>query len=909
MNAMSRDAEHSRAGTDAPDANERWAVVQQLFDAIVDLPDHAQQSRLTALTTDDSLQREVMALVQADRHSAGALDGSLEQLASRLIDVVDDHIGRMVGPYQLRSLLGEGGMGVVYLATRNDVPRTVALKIMRDGGLSPARRARFLAERSALAQLSHDGVAQLFDGGTLDDGSPWFAMEYVQGVALDEYVHVHRLDLPARLALLMRVCDAVQHAHAHAIVHRDLKPSNILVTEAGSVKLLDFGIAKQLDDVLGATAAATQSGLRLMTPAYAAPEQLRGDAVGVYTDVYALGVITYQVMAGALPFELSRSTPADALFTVLEREPERVSVAAKRAAYAHGPAPLSLTSRQWNDLDLVCATAMHKDPARRYRTVDALARDLQHLSRGAPLDAHPDSLSYRASRFFARHRRAVAATGVAALLLLIAGTISVRRIAVARDAAQSEVRRREALQQFLLALFTGNEQGAPPDSLRVTTVIDRGERQAQMLMQDPAMQGDLYVALGRIHLALGRHARADSALSAGIRALTTTGDAVAVSTAWTALADVRLGEARYAAADSAIQRASEFLNAPAHGRVSPDRARARARARARVRAAHGQRQIAQGHYDSAAVTLGDVLLDLERVPDDALLTNEVRAELADVAFYRGELDRADSLNAVVLTTYKAIAGARHPLVAATLVNLGASQFERGAYRAAETFYRDALRISEGYFGREHVQVASNRTMLGRALVFQERFDEAAGELLQALDIQRRVLGDQHPNIASTLNELGNIALKRQALDSADAYFTRMANVYRAANGDEHFTVAVALSNRGTVAMQRGDLVAAEQFYRDVAQRFAAAQGERHMNTGIARIKLGRALIRQRRWREGIAESGRGYDIVAPQAEPGISFLQASRRDRADAWEALGDSAKAGGLRAEAKRHDPPAAPK
>lgn len=886
--------------SDPDDAARRWQSVQALFDLLVDVPAPEQRQRLAALTDDAPLAAEVLALLEADAHDAGLLDRPLAHVASRLIDVADEALLRRIGPYHLLSLLGEGGMGVVYLAQRDDVPRPVAVKIMRDGGLSPARRARFLAERAALARLSHPAVAPLYDAGTLDDGNPWFAMEYVDGIPLDEYCRVHALSVAKRFALLSRVCEAVQHAHEHAIVHRDLKPSNILVTASGDVKLLDFGIAKQLDadDEQGVT----QSGLHMLTPAYAAPEQLRAATVGVYTDVYALGVITYQLLADTLPFDLSRTTPGEALTLMTDGEPERVSVTARRVVpdrYARHP------RREWNDFDLLCSTAMHKDPRRRYRTVEAFHRDLLHAVRGEPLEAHADSSWYRGSRFLSRHRRPVAVAVVAAVALLAMFTVSVVRIAEAGERARAELRRRESLQRFLLALFTGDQEGAPPDSLRVTTVIDRGERQAAMLNREPLVQGDLYLALGKVQLALGRHERADTVMRAAITAMRASGNRQAMVSALLGLADVRLAQARYADADSITRVAAALLADPASAAEHDGDA---TRVQAELRSVVGRRQVAQGQYDSSATTLQQALALLGDRDEDALLRAQVQGDLADAAFYLGHFERADSLNTIVLAGYRRHVGDRHPRVAATLVNLGASQFERGHYAKAAQYYREALAITEAYYGGEHVQSATTRTMLGRALVYLDALTDATKELQRALAVQRAVLGEAHPAVASTLNELGNIALRRGELASADSAFRRMADSYRAAQGDAHFTVAVALSNRGTVAMQRGDLPAAERIYRDVVRRFTDSQGPTHVNTGIARIKLGRALIRQQRWRDGIAESRAGHDVVAAQAAPGISFLQAARRDMASALAALGDARRADSLRAVADSLDAPSPP-
>src|SRR5688500_18568620 len=252
-------------------------------------------------------------------------------------------------------------MGVVYLAERADLGSVAAIKVLRDAWLSPARRERFAAEQRTLAQLNHPSIARLYDADTLPDGTPWFVMEYVEGVPLTAYCETHASTVADRLRLFRDVCTAVLHAHRHAIIHRDLKPSNILVSEDAKVKLLDFGIAKQLESL---DADQTRTGLRAMTPAYAAPEQVRAGRLGIHTDVYSLGVVLYELLSGRLPFDLADKTPSEVERIIVEQEPERPSAAARRTpALPVGTTRAHSASRpQWADLDVLCLTAMHKDP-------------------------------------------------------------------------------------------------------------------------------------------------------------------------------------------------------------------------------------------------------------------------------------------------------------------------------------------------------------------------------------------------------------------------------------------------------------------------------------------------------------------------------------------------------------------
>lgn len=865
--------------TPDPLADPAWARIQAVFDAVADLPPEQRAAALPAACDGDAeLEREVWALLDAHDHGLPLLDRSRAELASVLLAGRVTGAPTHIGPYRLLHPIGEGGMGVVYLAERDDVGRRVAIKLLRDAWLSPARRARFITEQRALAQLDHPNIARLFDAGTLPDGTPWFVMELVEGVPLTEYVTQRGSSLPERLALLRAVASAVQHAHDQAIVHRDLKPSNILVTADGVVKLLDFGIAKRLvaDQKPGGAADVTRTGMRFMTPAYAAPEQLRGERVGVFTDVYALGVLLFELAVGHPPFDAAGLSAAEFERQVLEQPPTALT----RAITAHEPARLAwLSPTRWRELELVCGCALQKEPTRRYRTVDALLRDLDHFEAQEPLDAHPDSSGYRVRQFVRRRWRGLLVSAALATAAVVAAVTYTVRVERARVAAVQEADRRARLQQFLLSLFDGGDEAGPADSLRVLTLVDRGAQEARLLRGDPAGQADLLASLGGVYQKLGRFARADSMLDEALAAYGRAPDGgplEARAALFVTRGDLRIDQAQFAGADSALREASRLA----------ERARAPWRLHARILGTIGRRLEEQGQYDSATTVLEQALASYPVGDTEPDTRAALQGELANVYFYAGRYDASDSLNRDALRWYERRRGGAHPAVAEIYINLGATEFERGRYASAAQWYARAFAIDSAFYGADHFRSAANLVMLGRAQVRLDQYDVAEATLRRALAVQRATFGDAHPRVASILNELGNVAIKHQAFDSADAYFTRMADVYRAANGDAHFTVAVALSNRATVYNEQKQYARAEAIYRDVVQRFTRAQGADHLNTGIARIKLGRSLIRQRRWRDGAQESEAGYQIVSRQSEPGVSFLQAARKDLAEAYAAL-----------------------
>jgi serine/threonine protein kinase len=381
---------------------QRWDRIEELFHQAADLPRNDQQAFLRAACGDESIRAEVAAMLEEDSQGASLLDSDLCQVAHALLGAGPGSPLGQFGKYRILRQLGEGGMGIVYLAEREDLGNHVAIKILRDSWSSMARRERFAREQKTLAALNHPSIARLYDADTSADGTPWFVMEYVDGLPLAEYCEQNRCSLQTRLKLFRDVSEAVEYAHRNGIIHRDLKPSNILVKNDGSVRLLDFGIAKQLD--LEAPVDQTRTGVHLLTPAYASPEQIRGLPVTIQSDVYSLGVILYELLTGRLPFDAAGLTPVDAAQRLLTHEPEKPSTIAPQT-----PA----------DLDVLCLTAAHRDPQRRYRTVGALLRDVDHYMNREPLEARPDSLSYVLAKFAERNRLAL--TALAAVIVLLAG--------------------------------------------------------------------------------------------------------------------------------------------------------------------------------------------------------------------------------------------------------------------------------------------------------------------------------------------------------------------------------------------------------------------------------------------------------------------------------------------------------
>jgi serine/threonine-protein kinase len=877
---------------------ERWERIQAVFhEALERPPAERRQFVLSSAGGDAELANEVLALVAEDEHEDSLLDRGLDPIAAGVL-AGDAHPPRQVGHYQLGAMLGEGGMGVVYGATRPDLGQRVAIKILRDAWLSPVRRERFAIEQTMLARLEHPSIARLLDADTLPDGTPWFAMEYVDGEPLTRFCAAQGLSIRARVGLVREVCEAVQHAHEHAVMHRDLKPSNILVTREGRPKLLDFGIAKSLEAVESGVQR-TRTELRLMTPAYAAPEQFIGEGQGVHTDVYALGVVLYELLTGRVPIELEGRTPTEQATMVLHQEPEKPSVVARRGGVATAERGVS-----WSDLDVICLTALQKDPARRYRSVESLVRDLDHYLRGEPLEARPDTIGYRTNKFVRRNWQplAVAAAVVIAVAALV--TTYTLRLRSARNEALAEARRTRRIQGFMNELLTGSDADAdrarrgspsdpeppleadagPSDTLRVVDVLERGAKRASHLDAEPAIQGELYQTIGAMFRVLGRTAEADSMLSAALRVRQSRlGQGHPdVARSLVALGQLRVDQLRLDEAERLIRQGLEL----SRRRASED-----PEAVARGTAALGNVLVAREDY-ARGIPLIEEAVQLDSV---AGLSERERSktltDLANAHYYAGHVGAADSISRQVLAVDRRLNGDRHPSVASDLVNLGYFARDSGRQAEAERQFREAYDIYRGWWGDDHPATASALSALGGVLVVEDKLDEARVVLNHALAIRERILGPSHALVANTLNDVALLAEKQERWVDAEAAYRRQIAIYRAAFHDHYSWIGVAWANLGTMEYHRKRFVEAERCLREALKSYAGTLPADHLNVGIAHFKLGRILLKMNRSAEAEAESRIGYDILM-RADPQGVWVDPVRTDLAAEYQALGRPAEA-----------------
>ena len=813
----------------------RWERIQEIFHKVSDLSASDQQDYLrTACRGDDALLAEIESMLEKDAHSSSLLDGGLPPLAQDLLDRPQGLSPESdFGPYQIVKPIGEGGMGIVYLARREDIGSLVAIKLLRDGLLSPDRRRRFASEQKTLAKLQHPFIAQIHDAGTLDDGAPWFVMEYVEGRRITDYCRERACSMDQRLRLFRSVCEAVQYAHRQAIIHRDLKPSNILVKADGTVKLLDFGIAKQLQNA-DEQLEQTRTAFRPMTLPYASPEQIRGDSLGTESDVYSLGVILYELVTGQLPFDFSNLSTGEAERLILQREPQPPSAVARRSR---------LPRSAWGELDVLCLTAMHKDLQRRYRSVEALIRDIDHYLKGEPLEARPDSLRYRLGKFVRRNRRVLTlATAVCGIFIALV-VFFVVRLARARTAALAETTRTQRIERFMLNLFDGGDKTVGPSgSLPAVALLDRGVQNARTLNGEPAVQAELYQTLGNMYQKLGKYDQADSLLRSSLdRRKSIAGpDSADVAQGLVSLGALRLDQGQLAEAERLVREGLAIDQR----RLSPQDP-----SRTKAESALGRIQEERGAYNDAVKTLDETIRLQSANNENTTDLSESINELATAHYYLGHLALADSLYRRGLAMDRQLYGAVHPRVADDFYDMGLVQHDLGNNRQAEQDYRQALAIKESWYGKEHPDTALIMAAVGQSLIYQGKYDEAAGILQDALGIQERIFGKVHPQVAMGLNVLGVLELRRGHFAEAEKDFNRMADINRAVYDDRHYLVGIALLNLGEVYLEEKNLTRAEHFYREALSRFTEKLPPGHPNTAIVEIRLGHTLVLEGQYKE------------------------------------------------------------
>jgi tetratricopeptide (TPR) repeat protein len=733
----------------SPDTLER---VRALFDACIDLPPHEREALLRTQPQDAEAERLLQAMLAADAQVGDLFDTPVSVWAAQLDDASDGTdalIGSMLGDFRIAARLGQGGSSVVFDAEREmgGAVQRVALKVLRTGLFSREAQRRFRREQAILAQLTHPNIAALIDAGVSDVGIPYIAMERIDGQTVVEHADARQLDRTARLRLLVTIADAVDAAHRALVVHRDLKPANVLVDREGRVKVLDFGIAKLLDDD------ATQTQHIALTPGYAAPEQYRPGPITTAVDVYGLGVIGAELLLGA------RLGPDAALLPGPDAEAVRM---------------------RWRALDpdlaTLLRTALAEDPLRRYASARHLADDIERHLRREPIAAHPPSWRYLARKFVSRHRLALSLAGM--MLALLLGALAV--VVAQRNLARQEAARADSLREFMFDAFAEVEPAGPRDA--PATVLDVVKRAISASARDegvdPRARLDLRLRLAQV---LQRQGDLEGAreLFAEVKA--------AATRSW-GEDDALARDAAVALAQNSMAR-GEFALSRAQFDALPDDAADPVRRVERLSLsavlATRVRELDRAQRD------GEAALALARTLDDPELLRATLNDWSIVLLAADRLDKAIAVHVELLGLNRARFGQRHQKVANVQAALARAYRRSGDLARAEDAARAAVEIDRAIYAGDDRHAAVNLNAL--MLVLRERgdLDGALVAAREALRINSAVLGEDHPDTALARYGVGELLVQQERYAEAAPLLARTTADNEREFGADHWRTAAA----------------------------------------------------------------------------------------------------------------------
>jgi serine/threonine protein kinase/tetratricopeptide (TPR) repeat protein len=777
-----------------------------------------------------------------------------------------------IGHYRILRLLGEGGMGSVFLAEQENPHRIVALKVIKLGFVSADLLRRFEQEAHALGRLQHPGIAQIYEAGMADSGfgpQPYFAMEYISGQTLIEYVEEHRLDVRARLELMAKVCDAMNHAHQRGIIHRDLKPGNILVDQAGQPKILDFGVARVADSEVEMTRQ-TDLGQLLGTLPYMSPEQVQPDPeeLDIRSDVYALGVIMYELLAGHLPHDMRQMALPEIVQTIRDVDP--ISLGSIKRIYR-------------GDIETIVAKALEKDKTRRYASAAELAADIRRYLADQPIVARPPTTNYQLQKFARRHKALVSGAVAVVLALSVGVVVSTWQLVRARRAEAAAQAVNDFLQDDLLAQASAANQSGPttkPDAdLKVRTALDRAAiKITGKFDKQPGVEASIRDTIGQTYSDLGLYpeARKQLELALELHQRVEGPNNPKTLTAAMRLGSVAEKQGKYAEAEALQNQTIEAMRrvlGPEHpdtlkatnglATVYMDQAKyAQAEAiytqnleierrvlgpenSQTLRGMHslGAVYLYEGKYAQAEPFYSRTVEIERRVlgpehPNTLLGINN----LATLYQSEGKYAQAEVLFSQILEIYSRISGPEHPDTLLVMNGLAGTFTAEGKYAQAEALYSKTAEIQGRVLGHEHPSTLSSRYSLGQTYFYEGKYEQAEALLTQTFEIRRRVLGAEHPGTLRCSSYLAYTYALEGKNAEAEALFNRDLEVQRRVRGPENEDTLTTLTHMAFLYEVEGKYGSAETF---AAQALAGRRhilGSEHPATAASEADLAQAYV-------------------------------------------------------------------
>jgi len=838
----------------------QWQRLESLFEQAIGMDAAGQAALLQAAEGEDpQLARRLASLLAADaRHHANTSvqSGHFLQHSLAAIDAHGAVSGDRVGPYVLREELGRGGMGVVFRAERADgqVQQQVALKIVKRALLDASGRERFLREREIVASFQHPSIARMLDVGQTADGSPYLAMELIRGQPITSYCDANRLSARERVAMFLRVCEAVQHAHANLVLHRDLKPSNVLVADDGLPKLIDFGIAKPLGIVAG-DEEPTATAQRFFSPSNVAPEQLRGERVGVACDVYQLGTLLHELLCGTPVFPTSGITAGMFERQVREVPPETPSARAAKAGEAvvqarHVASAAALARELRGDLDAIVARALRKAPRERYGSVDQLADDLRRYLEGRTVSALRGRRWYRARKFVRRNALAVAlsmaAVGTVALFVT-ALWVQAQRIARERDLAEQRAREVQQVARFEAQMIKQIDAAAAGrqlmDDMRAKFAADR----IKAGVADPERSSQVATFASLLH---------------HVNATDTARDLIDRTTLRPAVAaiDRQFGDQPLVAANLRQVLADSYFDLGMYEAALPLQ-RAALETRRRVlgeehpdtiasRFAIGELLHNQGNARDAEPYLREALRESRRVNgEDSSQTLLNIAELGAVLDAEGKTAESGRYLREAESKLSRLVRQGKPVPQAVFSELVWVLVQEGKMSDAEQLARKALDRSRRDLGENQPGTLSAMHTLSRILFIEGKFDAAEPLIRDLMERNRRVLGEDHPDTLESMSNMAHLLVNTGKPAEAEPYLRQTLEGTRRSMGDRDMRTLAAIDDLGSFLVDEGKLDEAEPFVREAVELSRRAQGEHGSKTEIAIGDMGGWLLALHRFAE------------------------------------------------------------
>ncbi len=795
-----------------PMDRDQWKKVETIIDQVLSVSGKEERTKLInkCCGDNDKLRKEVETFLDSIDASGNIWDELLisnrvlmdemtqNENLSRIIHSEGEQPER-IGIYEIKRKIGRGGMGDVYLAERSEggFHQKVALKLIRREMASEIQTKRFLQERTLLSKLNHPNIAGLLDGGVSDDGRPFFVMEYVDGMPVTEYCKTNKCTLEERLSIFEQICEAVQYAHTNLIVHRDLKPDNLMVTAGGMVKVLDFGIAKLLDQELSENSLfQTGESHRMLSLNYAAPEQITMETVTTSTDVYTLGLLLYELLSDRKPFDLKKKKLQEAEQIIRYREPAKPSEVTKKRK-----------KELLGDLDAIIMKALRKEPEKRYETASSMLEDIRRCRLNKPVLARKGTFRYRCGKFLKRNRLVFTSTSLILVILTGFSILYVVRINQEKSLAELEAEKARLVTDYLKSIFEFSDPNqSSGETITARDLLKAGSEQVDNLNEQPEVKAEILATFGGINYSLGDYVKADSLFQESLsirRKLEDDADEEIASILYQmALNKENMGQ--YDIAESLFTESLEMqqqlydendiniiknLNSLAY-----------------LYQLKGELGKATDYIDRGLTALQSM-----SVPDSVELAEAYHLQ-ASIFTAQGYYNRAISSLQEALQLCYSLYSLPHPKINKSLANLARNYQKLGDYNTADSLYFESLQMSKALYEGDHLSTAITMNNMAGLYKLQENYIKADSMYVESLTMLKKVLGEKHPYIASNLYNLANLKREMGKYSEAEELYRQTIALDTLLLGTDHPNVATDYNGLGLVLADKGEYEAALEYF-------------------------------------------------------------------------------------------------